>query len=363
MNEKKEFKKFRRKIAFKVVWCTVGILAICIVLFLFVIDGILNDYLADYVAAISRPFYELLVYNKLEVLIISGFAFFLLAVYLASRSVTNYMVKITEAVDRVNKKPEEEVKLPSDLILIENRLNKMRVDLITKDKQAKEAERKKNELIVYMAHDLKTPLTSVIGYLTLLSDERQISKELQDRYLKIALDKANRLEDLTNEFFDITRFNLQTMQVTKKELNLSYLLDQLVDECYPMLTERNLTCQMEKPSQLMYQGDGEKIARAFDNLLKNAINYSYEGTTIKIKLQEIDGYISLRFENKGDQIPAYKLEKLFEKFYRMDESRTSKTGGAGLGLAITKQIVELHGGTIEAKSEGEDISFIIKLPK
>ena len=117
------------------------------------------------------------------------------------------------------------------------------------------------------------------------------------------------------------------------------------------------------PKAIQFMGDGDKLARAFGNLLKNAINYSYLNTTIKIDIKEYEDKIEIVFKNKGDKIPEYKLEKIFDKFYRADESRTSSTGGAGLGLAITKQIIELHNGKIYAKNDNEFIEFYIELSK
>ena len=216
---------------------------------------------------------------------------------------------------------------------------------------------------MYMAHDLKTPLTSIIGYLTLLSDEKEISRGLQEKYIKIALDKSLRVEELINQFFDITRYNLYSMPIDKKEINLVYLLKQLVDECYPMLEKNNLSCNLIAPERVMFFGDGDKLARAFDNLLKNAINYSYKETIIEIMVEQKESKIEISFKNKGDKIPKYKLEKIFEKFYRGDEARISSTGGAGLGLAITKEIIELHGGNIKVKNDDEYIVFDIELDR
>ena len=137
-------------------------------------------------------------------------------------------------------------------------------------------------------------------------------------------------------------------------------MEQLIEESYPMLQEKELICNLDKPQCVIFSGDGDKLARAFGNLLKNAINYSYAKTTIDIEIKEESGKIKIVFKNKGDKIPEYKLEKLFEKFYRLDEARTSHTGGAGLGLAITKQIIELHGGEIYVKNEDEWIEFWVE---
>ena len=215
---------------------------------------------------------------------------------------------------------------------------------------------------MYMAHDLKTPLTSIIGYLTLLNDEKNISKELQEKYIKIALDKSLRVEELTNQFFDITRYNLHSMPINKTELNITYLLKQLIDECYPMLEKNNLKCVLNAPDKVNYLGDGDKLARAFGNLLKNAISYSKEESEIVINLKKDTNNVVVEVINKGKQISKEKLSKIFEKFYRLDSARTSRTGGSGLGLSIAKDIVELHNGTITAESNEEETTLRVTLP-
>ena len=151
------------------------------------------------------------------------------------------------------------------------------------------------------------------------------------------------------------------MPITKQNIDLVFLLEQLVEESYPMLQEKKLECILNKPKAIQFMGDGDKLARAFGNLLKNAINYSYKNTTIEIKLEQVDDKIRVSFKNKGDKIPEYKLNKIFEKFYRGDDSRATSTGGAGLGLAITKEIVELHKGTIKVNNDDEYIEFVIEL--
>lgn len=158
-------------------------------------------------------------------------------------------------------------------------------------------------------------------------------------------------------------FFISVESSVRTNIDLSVLFDQLIDEFYPMLEERKLKLEVNKPNILMYKADGDKLARAFGNLLKNAISYSYENTTITVDVIEAEKDIEITFKNRGVTIPEYKLDKIFEQFYRADESRGTNNGGAGLGLAITKDIIELHNGTIEAKSEDETIEFIIKLNK
>ncbi len=220
----------------------------------------------------------------------------------------------------------------------------------------------KNDLILYLAHDLKTPLASVIGYLNLLKDERDIPKDLQEKYISVSLGKAERLEELINEFFDIARFNLTDISLQYSTINLSRLLQQLIYEFKPMLEERGLTCKLDITDDLMLRCDADKIQRAFDNLLRNAVTYSYPNTEINIAAYPQDNNITINFTNHGDTISSENLKRIFEQFYRLDMSRSTSSGGAGLGLAITKRIVELHRGSISANSENNLIVFSVTLP-
>ena len=328
-----------------------------------IFEQLFNNQIAELVSKINRELYIYFVSRKQLILIISAILIFIIISYLVIKNSTKYIESIMTSVDKIIKKPEEEITMPSNLALIGNSLNNIRVDLITNKNAATEAEAKKNDLIMYMAHDLKTPLTSIIGYLTLLNDEKDLPDEVRQKYIDIVLKKAYRVEDLTNQFFDITRYNLQTMTITKQKIDLTFLIEQLIEESYPMLQEKKIECIFNKSNSISYMGDGDKLARAFGNLLKNAINYCYENSTIEISAFENENNINIIFKNKGDKIPEYKLEKIFEKFYRGDEARTSKTGGAGLGLAITKEIIELHNGKISVKNDDEYIEFLIELVK
>ena len=336
---------------------------ISIIILEIIIDGFGNDKLAETMSRINSRMYNWCIVNKILLMGIAYLAIFTTISFIVIRNSNKNMVEIISAMDKIMNNPEQEVKLPNDLIILENRLNNIRVNLVQNRNKAKEETQKKNDLIMYMAHDLKTPLTSVIGYLTLLTQEKEITKNMQERYIKIALEKAIRLEELTNQFFEITRYNLQEIPITKNKIDLSYLIEQLVDEFYPMLQEKGLKCIINKPEHTEFQGDGDKLARAFGNLIKNAINYSYKNTNIEIEMNQNENKINITFKNKGDKIPKYKLDKIFDKFYRVDESRTSTTGGTGLGLAITKQIIELHQGTIKAKNDNEYIEFHIEFTK
>jgi two-component system sensor histidine kinase VanS len=272
------------------------------------------------------------------------------------------MDTIVNASNKLVASDDEFIHLPSDLKRVEDRMNQIKQDAVRNVRLAKEAEQRKNDLIVYLAHDLKTPLTSVIGYLTLLRDEMQISEELREKYLSISLEKAERLEDLINEFFEITRFNLSGLILEVSRTNVTRMLEQITFEFKPLFDEKNLQYTLNLAPDIVIKLDVDKMQRVFDNLLRNAINYSFENSIIEIDMHQFKDGVSIHFRNHGNTIPKEKLNRIFEQFYRLDASRGTKSGGAGLGLAIAKEIIELHHGTITANSENEIIEFHILLP-
>ena len=215
---------------------------------------------------------------------------------------------------------------------------------------------------MYLAHDLKTPLTSVIGYLSLMRDEPQISPELRAKYTGIALEKAERLEELINEFFDITRFNLTHISLELENVNLTRLAEQTVFEFEPILKEKGLSWKLDIDNGIELLCDADKMERVLDNIIRNAVSYSYPDNEIMLTLKRTERSVILSVKNRGKTISEEKLSRIFEQFYRLDSSRGTKSGGAGLGLAIAKEITELHGGTITAESSDESVTFTVELP-
>lgn len=253
-------------------------------------------------------------------------------------------------------------RLPTPINEFEQRLKNVKLSMERSEQLAKEADQRKNDLVVYLAHDLKTPLASVIGYLTLLEEAPDLPIEQRVKYTGITLNKAYRLEQLINEFFDITRFSLQSVELENNRIDFSFMLAQIVDEFHPMLEEKNLSIYSDIEPKLLLYGDADKLMRVFDNLLKNAVNYSYESTEISVCAWSHGDKIVAAVRNCGDEIPEHKLEQLFEKFFRADSARRTATGGSGLGLAIAKQIVELHNGEIFAQSGRNLTEFRVILP-
>ncbi len=313
----------------------------------------------------NNPLYWILQFVKEFILIFVGLFIFIgwtVITYFFISKPLRYLDDVVAAAEQLATTAEEPVKLPPAMINTQNELNLVRESALNSAIAAKEAEQRKNDLIVYLAHDLKTPLTSVIGYLTLLRDEPQISLELRAKYTGIALEKAERLEDLINEFFDITRFNLTSLTLDQETVNLTRMLEQITYEFNPILSEKGLKWDLQLAQDVYIICDPDKLERVFDNLFRNAVNYSYRDTSITATLTQTADSAEFILKNRGKSIPPEKLDRIFEQFFRSDSSRASVTGGAGLGLAIAKEIVELHGGTIAAESSDESIVFTVSLP-
>lgn len=273
-----------------------------------------------------------------------------------------YLDLVTSAAEQLAHPDESPIVLPDALADTEYELNLVRERALRDARAAQDAEQRKNDLIIYLAHDLKTPLTSVIGYLSLLQDEPQISPELRAKYTGIAWRKALRLEDLINEFFDITRFSLSHLTLNREDINLTRMLEQMTFEFQPSLAEKGLSWTLQLTADVHLLCDPDKLERVFDNLFRNAVYYSYPGSAIAVRLALQDGAAVVQVENQGKTIAPEKLSRIFEQFFRLDAARATSTGGAGLGLAIAKEIVELHHGTIAAESRDERIVFTLRLP-
>lgn len=287
------------------------------------------------------------------------FSFFF---YFVLSRITQYLKEINQGIENILSDFNEPVRFKPALRPLEDSLNEIKMTIRRQEQEAIESEKKKNDLVVFLAHDLKTPLTSIVAYLSILETKPDMPEEERKKYTHISLEKAIRLGELINEFFEITKFNLQDIVLEPGNLDLSMMLEQIADELYAVLKEKNLRCDVQIDDTLMIYGDADKLARVFDNLLRNAIAYCDKGTAIRIQAKERHQEIEIVVANEGEKSPEEELSAIFEKFYRVDGSRSSKTGGAGLGLAIAKEIVELHHGTIRAESDEWETRFIVTLP-
>lgn len=288
--------------------------------------------------------------------------FLLLAFYLTMGRFTRWFDQISHRVHRMTEDAGEEVVLPRELLPVEEDLNDIRRTLSRREAEVKESAQRSRDLVAFLAHDLKTPMTSVIGYLSLLHDQPDLEPEQRAKYTGIALDKARRLEELISEFFDINRLELESIAAGIENVSLSMLLEQISDEFWPLFEEKGLVFHSAISDGLTVRGDPDKLARVFDNVLRNAVNYSMEGGAVGLRAFRQGTETVISISNEGLEIPEQELTNIFRKFYRLDAARSTRTGGAGLGLAIAKEIVERHGGTIRAEATGNRTVFTITLP-
>lgn len=308
-----------------------------------------------YELVFERAYFIFIIFGTTLIIVLS-------LLYKLLNKIFSYVFAVSESADKLFDKNVEYINLPPEMVEVEKKLNHFKTEAIKNERLARENEQKKDELIVYLAHDIKTPLTSMIGYLSLLSEIKDMPQEQRNRYIDIALDKSYRLEDLINELFDVARFNLEKIVLEKEEINLNLMLEQIANDFYPTLKEMNKKINFTSDEKTILYADPDKLSRVFNNLIKNAVNYSKENTDIDISIINKENQVTVNITNKGKQIPKEKLDKIFEKFYRLDSSRTSKTGGSGLGLAIAKEIVEFHGGKIYAESDMKETTFSVILP-
>lgn len=360
--------KLQRKIFFQIVLMIPGAWILFAVVYGFLAGRIANTIVAliqwflfiDYEEALS--IYQYYIRNNMEffILLFIGLSF-LLFFYLSLGWFVRYFRQIDEGLDALLYG--REITLSPEMDTMERKLHKVQDTLEKREMEARLAEKRKDDLVMYLAHDIRTPLTSVIGYLSLLHEAPDMPEEQKAKYVQITLEKAYRLETLVNEFFEITRYNLQQTSLERDDIDLSYMMMQMADEFYPILSKNGNTIELEIPEETRIDGDALKLARVFQNILKNAAAYSYPGTVIRVRAEETAGHVIISFENEGKTIPEQKLAAIFDRFCRLDDARASATGGAGLGLAIAKEIVQLHGGTICARSADQRTAFIVELPQ
>ncbi len=370
---KNNYRKLKFSILVQTVLVTAVTMLVGIFLLNYVIDGIYNDNFANVFVKVLMYFnveeqtavelyWSLIGDNKFFFVIVGFLLLFALFFYISLSRLTKYLDQIGDGIENIVADSNEAIQLVTELKPIEIRLNEIKATIKRQELEAEEGEKKKDDMVLFLAHDLKTPLTSIVAYLSMLDGAPDMPAKEREKYIHIAMEKSLRLGELIQEFFDITRYNLQNIELEPVEIDLSMMLEQLADELYGVLQDKNLVCKVSVEENLTVYGDPDKLARVFDNILRNAISYCYPDTAIEIAARAKEDQIEIEFINQGDKIPGVMLQTIFEKFYRVDDSRSSGTGGAGLGLAIAKEIVELHGGRIMARSDDVRTKFVVDLP-
>lgn len=310
----------------------------------------------------------------LDIFVVTIFSVLLLVMYfiLFTHRFVSYVREILNGLEHMKSGElvdEIPVRGDDEFAEIAASINEMRENLSVTLENQRNTEKMKDEMITNVAHDLRTPLTSILGYLDLLTQGDMLTKEQQQKYLGIVSNKARQLETLIKDLFDYTRYDKNKVRIKKEILDLNLFMPQIVEEFYPSFEENHLECRTDfYQGALNIEANGDLLARAIGNLMSNAIKYGADGKVVEVKTGILDEteergkmiYVSV--VNYGKIIPAEDLDKIFDKFYRVEGSRSLKTGGTGLGLAIAKNIVNLHNGRIWASSDENGTKFTIELP-
>ncbi len=299
------------------------------------------------------------------ILVVLGIGIFTFFFWLLQRRSFQYIEEILQAIRAISAGDfNEEVDVQGDNEFSEmaSQLNKMTRDIRILMEKERSAEQSKNELITNIAHDLRTPLTSIIGYLDLIKN-KPLGEEQKQEYIRVVYQKSKKLEKLIEDLFGFTKTGSGKLAMHVEKVDIVKLLSQLMDEFYPTFAKNGIAFDLNtNVNTLEINGDGSLLARLFDNLINNAIKYGAEGKKIDVRISHQQGDVSVSVVNYGKVIPQEELPYIFEKFYRVEQSRSSNTGGTGLGLAIAKNITQLHHGTIQVKSDLGGTAFIVTLP-
>jgi two-component system, OmpR family, sensor histidine kinase VanS len=293
-----------------------------------------------------------------------GIILFITYFLLLTKKFINYIREISDGINQIsqgNLDNRINIKNEDEFAYLAEKLNSMADDIKRIMENERRMEYAKNELITSIAHDLRTPLTSIIGYLDLVSS-KVLTHDTQMKYISIAYNKSKRLEKLIDDLFTFTKFNFGEVKASYTEVDIVKLMNQLVDEFYPSFAEYDLNYEfVASHLSAVIKADGDLLARALANLISNAIKYGRDGKQILIQLDKQETGVEISIINYGVTIPPQDLERIFQRFYRVESSRSSETGGSGLGLAIAQSIIEMHHGTIIAKSDEMGTVFTLEL--
>lgn len=276
-----------------------------------------------------------------------------------------YLDEITHGLREIAKgnfDTEIPVHAGSQLGEVAESINQMSRQLHQSILEERNAEKTKNDLITGVSHDLRTPLTSILGFLEVIEEDRYQDEVELRYYVNIAYEKAQNLKKLIDDLFEYTRIN-NGLPLEIQEIDTAQFIRQLIEETVPVLEKTGITCNLAAEEGLIIQADGAQLVRAYENLISNANRYGGSGKKIDIAVRSDGDQVSISFTNYGDPIPERDLPFIFDRFYRVEGSRSKQTGGTGLGLAITKSIVEVQGGEIRVRSDRHRTTFETRFPR
>ncbi len=327
-------------------------------IFILIARLVLSTYIQE--EKMNIPAYNVLAFGLFFIAVVVFVFVFLVLI----RSHIRYLKEISEQVQKISNGDlgaTIHVRGKDELAELSQNINKMSAQLRAKFDREREIEQVKNELISSVSHDLRTPLTSIVGYLDLIKKRENIDNETLDSYLYIVDSKANYLTDLIEELFDYTKLTSPDFQLHRNEVDIKRLLQQVIGEYEPILKREGIDVHTDFACEWNVVIDVEKMVRVFQNLLENAKKYSKKPSVLEVNQKVQKDSIVISFTNSISISEKIEVEKLFDRFYRGDESRTD-ANGSGLGLAIAKQIIQLHQGEIRAKQQHDRLTFLIKLP-
>ncbi len=299
--------------------------------------------------------------------VLLGILLFSLVFLLLQRKMARDIETIAHAVKQISEgdlSTRLELEGEGELTDLAENLNRMEEDIQELIDKERTSEQSKTDLITNVAHDLRTPLTSILGYLELLRKNQKLSPEMQQKYLDIAYNKSVRLQKLIEELFGFTKLSYGKINMNVTKVDIVELLAQLLEESYPNFQKNGLSYDFvsNRKSQII-EADGDLLARLFDNLIGNAIKYGKEGKRVRVSLRADREIVTIKIVNYGYVIPENELPLIFDRFYRTDHSRTNASGpgGTGLGLAIVKNITDMHHGTVSVSSDLSGTVFTVRL--
>lgn len=299
--------------------------------------------------------------------ILQGIVVFIFLFYFITNKKMRYIETVSEGLFQISKgnlKHRVKIQGKDELAELAENINQMADELKERIEAERKAEKTKNDLITNVSHDLRTPLTSIKGYLALIKDKKYKGTVELEEYLNIAYNKSEKLEVLINDLFEYTKLSNKGIRIKKEKISINELLEQLVEELYVICEENKVCIITDIPQKIVLANvDGDKLARVFENLLVNAIRYTIKPGKITLRLYDHGQFFIVEVENRCKDINKDDLERIFDRFYKLDKARSECTEGSGLGLAIAKSIVELHDGKIYAELREDNINFCVRINK
>ena len=343
-----------------------------------VITSILEVFMVSNITAFSRFLYQtgddspvvrrfaLGQTTSVLIFVLSGILVFSVVLFLLERHTARDIETIASAVEQISDgdlTTELSLEGEGELQQIAGSIMKMEQDIRGLIEKEHQSEQQKTDLITNVAHDLRTPLTSILGYLELLRDRPDLPADTRQKYVDIAYTKSRRLQKLIEELFGFTKLSYGRINMKVVDVDIVRLIAQLLEESYPNFEKNGMSYEfIANTDSLLIRADGDLLARLFDNLITNAIKYGAEGKRVDVRLRTDHDFVTVKVVNYGYVIPEKELPMIFEKFYRVEHSRNTNTGGTGLGLAIVKNITDMHGGTVKVSSDLSGTVFTVRLP-